>query len=142
MTTTATTEIPTKSSVSARDIQSLIRKSLTEARGDIGRFNLLIAGLTGAGKSSLVNAIFEWQIAETGVGRPVTTTTTEYAHPHLPLSVLDTRGIETGENRQELVDRLVKEVTRRQGLPVKDQVHVAWYCVRAADRRLEDGRKQ
>jgi uncharacterized protein (DUF697 family)/GTPase SAR1 family protein len=139
---TAVLEAPgTRTTLTAADIAGLIRQSLAEARGDIGRFNLLIAGKTGAGKSSLINAIFGWEIAATGTGRPVTTTTTEYEHPNLPLTVLDTRGIETGENRKDLVDRLVTEITRRQKRKVRDQVHVAWYCVRASDHRLEAGQE-
>ena len=44
----------------------------------IGRFNLAVFGKTGAGKSSLVNAVFGDTVAETGIGKPVTTGTTYY----------------------------------------------------------------
>lgn len=118
---------------------SSIRDRLEEARGDLGRFNLLVVGNTGAGKSTLINAIFGWDIARTGNGLPVTRGTTEYAHPHLPLSIFDTRGIEVGEDRKDITDRLVGEIQRRRHLPVEEQVHVVWYAVRWSDRRLEDG---
>jgi uncharacterized protein (DUF697 family) len=75
----------------------------------------------------------------TGTGRPITRGTTEYAHPNLPLTILDTRGIEVGEDRRTITERLVGEINRRRPLAIEEQIHVAWYCVRWSDRRLEDG---
>jgi uncharacterized protein (DUF697 family)/GTP-binding protein EngB required for normal cell division len=123
------------------EVLELVRASLADARRDLGRFNLLIVGNTGAGKSTLINAMFGWQIAKTGIGRPVTDTTREYEHLSLPLTVLDTRGCEMGEDTQQLTARLVAEIERRQDLPVEQQIHVAWYCIRANDRRLDPGQE-
>lgn len=123
-------------------LMSSIRDRLDEALGDLGRFNLLVVGNTGAGKSTLINSIFGWQIARTGNGRPVTQGTTAYAHPHLPLTIFDTRGIEIGEERTAITERLVGEIKRRRPLPVEEQIHTAWYAVRWSDRRIEDGQIQ
>ena len=38
----------------------------------MGRFNLVIFGKTGVGKSTLINAIFGEEVARTGIGEPVT----------------------------------------------------------------------
>ena len=40
--------------------------------------NIIIAGITGAGKSTLINAVFGKDFAETGKGRPVTQEIREY----------------------------------------------------------------
>lgn len=42
-----------------------------EAAGKIGQFNLAIFGKTGAGKSTLINAIFGEAVAKTGGMSPV-----------------------------------------------------------------------
>jgi len=121
------------------DIMQAIREAVDEATADLGRFNLLAIGNTGAGKSSLINAVFGWKIAETGIGRPVTDGTKSYEHPHHPITFFDTRGIEIGEGKAVIVERLVGEIKSRQMRPIEDQIHVAWYCLRWSDRRLEDG---
>ena len=40
-----------------------------------GRVNILVAGKTGVGKSTLINAVFRGELARTGAGKPVTSTT-------------------------------------------------------------------
>ena len=35
--------------------------------------NIIVAGKTGVGKSTLINAVFKDKLAETGMGKPVTT---------------------------------------------------------------------
>lgn len=124
------------------DLFSSLFAAVGDAMRDLGHFNLLAVGNTGAGKSSLINAIFGWDVAETGIGRPVTTGTTEYDHPNMPITLFDTRGIEIGEAGDDVVGRLVGEIERRRSLPVEDQIHVAWYCVHSALRRLESGQEK
>ena len=53
-------------------LEALFGKELAEAYASLGCFNLAIFGKTWAGKSTLLNAIFGAEVAETGVGRPVT----------------------------------------------------------------------
>jgi len=104
----------------------------------IGRFNLAIFGKTGVGKSTLINAIFGEDIAETGIGEPVTRDSHLYMHHSGHFGVLDTRGLEIGQDNQLILDDLSAYVRQMRRLELKDQVHVAWYCVRASDRRFEE----
>ncbi|MBQ6543866.1 MAG: 50S ribosome-binding GTPase, partial [Clostridia bacterium] len=39
---------------------------------NMNRLNIVVAGKTGVGKSTLINSIFRENLAETGMGKPVT----------------------------------------------------------------------
>lgn len=106
---------------------------------ELGRFNLAVFGKTGVGKSTLLNAVFGEQVADTGIGAPVTRTAQLHIDPiggHL--GILDTRGLEVGRNSKELVRELDSLMRATRSRPVGEQLHVAWYCVRGLDRRFED----
>jgi uncharacterized protein (DUF697 family)/predicted GTPase len=105
----------------------------------LGRFNLAVFGKTGAGKSSLVNAMFGCTVAQTGIGKPVTLGTTYYQHPSGVFGMFDCVGFETGESGDDILRNLKKEIELTRSLPLEDQMHVAWYVVRWSDRRFEDG---
>lgn len=104
----------------------------------LGRFNLAIFGKTGVGKSTLVNAIFGAEVAETGIGEPVTREEHLYLHQSGTLGILDTRGVEIGVDDATILAELGEHVARMRARPLAEQLHVAWYCVRAGDRRFED----
>ncbi len=104
----------------------------------IGRFNLAIFGKTGVGKSTLINAIFGEDLAETGIGEPVTRDSHLYMHHSGHFGVLDTRGLEIGQDNEVILDDLKSYVRKMRRLDLSEQVHVAWYCVRASDRRFEE----
>jgi uncharacterized protein (DUF697 family)/GTP-binding protein EngB required for normal cell division len=104
----------------------------------IGRFNLAIFGKTGVGKSTLINAMFGEEVAETGIGAPITQGSHLYLHVSGHFGVLDTRGLEIGKDSATILQELQQYVQEMRKKPLADQIHVVWYCVRAADRRFED----
>jgi uncharacterized protein (DUF697 family)/GTP-binding protein EngB required for normal cell division len=112
-------------------------KAWKDKADEIGRFNLAIFGKTGVGKSTLVNAIFGAEIAATGIGEPVTRAEHLYLHQSGTLGVLDTRGLEVGRDNATLIAELRDYLHGMRRKPLADQLHVAWYCVRAGDRRFE-----
>jgi uncharacterized protein (DUF697 family)/GTP-binding protein EngB required for normal cell division len=112
-------------------------KAWKDKAEEIGRFNLAIFGKTGVGKSTLVNAIFGAEIAKTGIGEPVTRAEHLYLHQSGSLGVLDTRGLEVGRDNATLIAELRDYLHGMRRKPLADQLHVAWYCVRAGDRRFE-----
>ncbi len=122
------------------------REQFTRAYRDqaekYGRFNLIILGKTGVGKSTLVNAIFGEEVASTGIGQPVTQEAHLYVHSTDFLGVYDTRGLEIGVDTDKLVSELTDYVTAMRNRPIAEQLHVAWYCVRFGDRRFEDTEAQ
>jgi uncharacterized protein (DUF697 family)/predicted GTPase len=116
-----------------------VRKQVEEAFRKRGRVNIVIAGRSGVGKSTLINAVFHGRIAETGQGRPVTQEAREYIKDGIPVSILDTRGLEMAGYRESLkeLETLVRD--RSGDADVMRQLHVAWLCLSEDSRRVEDG---
>lgn len=104
----------------------------------LGRFNLAVFGKTGVGKSTLINAIFGEEVARTGIGEPVTRGSHLYLDKRGRLGLIDTEGLEVGRDDKQLIGDLRKLIRTTRRLPLAEQVHVAWYCVRPMDRRFED----
>ena len=115
-----------------------LRQKLDEALVRLGRVNILIVGKTGVGKSTLVNAVFRGNLAETGDGRPVTRTTREIRKEGIPLSVFDTRGLEIGEYQSTLQELEKFLLERRRSEDPNQHIHIAWICVMEESRRVED----
>ena len=91
------------------------QRRFDEERAKLGRFNVLICGKTGVGKSTLINAIFGKEVAATGNGVPVTLATEYFTHERLPLGVFDSQGFETGQSGDEILRRLRGEMSKGGG---------------------------
>ena len=104
----------------------------------LGRFNLAIFGKTGVGKSTLINAIFGEEVARTGIGEPVTRGSHLYLDKVGHLGIVDTQGLEVGKDNKQILSDLHKAMTQMRQMPLSEQIHVAWYCVRGMDRRFEE----
>ena len=125
----------------AVDVPSVVKgfeEAYAQALKDLGKFNLAIFGRTGAGKSTLINAMFGADVAATGTGRPVTLKTEYYEHPSGHFGVYDSEGIEIGQEGSQILDKFRQMIRDRRGRPVEEQIHVVWYCVQASDERVED----
>lgn len=103
----------------------------------VGRFNLGVFGKTGVGKSTLINAVFGEEVARTGIGAPVTDGSHLYLDARGSLGLIDTRGLEIGRDDARIGKELTSWITKQRKQPLHEQMHAAWYCVRAMDRRFE-----
>lgn len=119
------------------DVAAAVKKALEEALRERGHVNVLVAGRTGVGKSTLVNSVFQGQLATTGQGRPVTTNTRAITKEGIPLTIFDTRGLELGDFSGTLgaLKRFVSD--RRKDGDAREHVHVAWVCIAEDLRRVE-----
>ncbi len=104
----------------------------------IGKVNIVVVGKTGVGKSTLINAVFQGELAKTGVGRPVTQHTQEISKPGLPVYIFDTKGLEVAgysATAQEIV-RLVG--SRAKNPDPLEHIHLAWVCIPESTKRVEE----
>jgi hypothetical protein len=103
-------------------------EKLQQARKDIGRFNIIVAGRTGVGKTTLIGAVFGRDVGNTMMGRPRTRGRIWY--PENPdeadiLRLCDTEGLEMDRYR-ETIEGLKREVATRNGSHDPfDHIHVA-----------------
>ena len=102
------------------------------------KFNILIAGATGVGKSSLINAFFGKEIAKAGVGEPVTQRLEKFEVKDKGLVLWDTKGIEA-KNYQGTIRQLDSELETefKMAKNVGDVPHLAWLCIDLSGARIE-----
>ena len=112
-------------------------KEFNNAAESMGHVNILIAGKTGVGKSTLINAVFQDDFAETGEGRPVTQHSKEYTKEGFPVSIIDTKGFEL-EDYNVILKELQDEIGKRKTGEPSTHIHIAWYCVNNYSRRFEE----
>ncbi|MCR4922571.1 MAG: GTP-binding DUF697 domain-containing protein [Lachnospiraceae bacterium] len=114
-------------------------KAIGERIKNLNNLNIIVAGKTGVGKSTLINAVFRDELAKTGIGKPVTDHMREISKKDIPLTIFDTRGFELGKEVQKQVrDEVVQKI--KDGFMTKDinkAIHCIWYCINTASNRVE-----
>ncbi|MGH3794675.1 MAG: YcjF family protein [Pseudonocardiaceae bacterium] len=118
------------------NLEAFFREGLSQALRGKSRLNIMLAGRVGVGKSTLVNAIFDEPIAQTGVGPSITKSVHRYTRRNIPISVYDTPGIELGVEPDLIAKTYLTEIKRQIG-DDDTRVHFCLYCVRARDERFE-----
>ncbi|WP_336923973.1 GTPase family protein [Aquipuribacter sp. SD81] len=118
------------------------RAAFASEAASLGRITILVLGRTGVGKSTLVNAVFGESLAETGIGRPVTRASHLYTREGVAVGVVDTKGLELGSDTETLVTELRDLVAHSRTRPEEERIHVAWFCVQAADLRVQDSERE
>lgn len=113
--------------------------AIAEKIKNLNMLNIIVAGKTGVGKSTLVNAVFREKLAQTGMGKPVTDHMRKITKKGVPISIYDTRGFELGKEVQTQVKHEVID-TISKGLATQDinkAIHCIWYCINTASNRVE-----
>ena len=103
------------------------------------RFNVLIVGKTGVGKSTFINYLYGDEVRETGTGAPITDgfEATQFNLNGFPVNVFDSKGLEAGEADEWFKD-LERELKRRDiSSEIEDWFHTAFYCFDAGGHRVE-----
>lgn len=101
--------------------------------------NIMIAGKTGVGKSTLINAIFREKLVETGTGKPVTQHLQRISKDSVPVTLFDTKGLELTElAREEVRNEISNEIEKREkSKDINEHIHLMWYCISYESYRIE-----
>lgn len=124
------------------DVEKIAQETINaiaEKIKNLNTLNIIVAGKTGVGKSTLINSVFKEKFADTGMGKPVTSHMREITKKGVPLAIYDTRGFELGKEVQTEVKQEVMD-TISKGLATQDinkAIHCIWYCINTASNRIE-----
>lgn len=120
----------------AQECMDLINEKIRNLK----KLNILVMGKTGVGKSTLINSIFRGNLAETGLGRPITSEIRKIEKKDFPLAIYDTPGFELSDRQQNKVKdeimNLILEGYRSDN--VNDAIHCIWYCINVGSNRTFD----
>ena len=106
------------------------------------KVNIIVAGKTGVGKSSLINYIFGKEVAKVGNGEPVTQEIQEYNLENDNITLFDTKGIEA-KDYEETLQNIRKYLELKQSSPDEnDDIHIAWLCISERGDRVEEADKE
>lgn len=95
-------------------------KVIQEKVENLATLNIIVAGKTGVGK---INSVFRENLAEVGMGRPVTDHMRRISWKDFPLVVYDTKGFELGADVQDEVKNEVLK-TIKNGLEANDTLRL------------------
>lgn len=118
-------------------VEEILHKTKEEV-ANMHPINILLAGKTGVGKSTLINNVFRERLAATGVGKPVTQHLRRISKEHIPIVLYDTKGLELKEETQKKVKKEIFDtIKNKKELGIKEAIHVAYYCINANSSRIE-----
>ncbi|STO09536.1 YcjF family protein [Exiguobacterium aurantiacum] len=114
-----------------------LKEELDRLRGQVKKPNILIAGATGSGKSSVVNHVFGRDLTKVAAGEPVTRGIHQFMSDDVAIVLYDSEGYEIGSARQEAyADEVIGFVERAQSKGAAEQIHLVWYAINASMKRV------
>lgn len=114
-----------------------LKEELDRLRGKVKKPNILIAGATGSGKSSVVNHVFGRDLTKVAAGEPVTRGIHEFKSEDVAIVLYDSEGYEIGSARQEAyADEVIGFVERAGAKGAAEQMHLVWYAINASMKRV------
>lgn len=125
----------------AASASTKIYEELKKINKELKPLNIMVLGKTGSGKSTLINSMFMQDLADTGIGKPVTDKIRRYEKKDVPLVLYDSPGFElAGENSSEQLYKQVCSLIKKGLNPknAKNAIHCIWYVVGVPTNRFEN----
>ncbi|WP_162510681.1 GTPase [Treponema endosymbiont of Eucomonympha sp.] len=125
-------------------VNSLLEKRnfderVEKEREKMANLNIINIGKTGVGKSTIINAVFCKDLAKTGIGKPVTQHCHAYSIPDSPITIYDSKGIETGKDNTAILGEIYDKIKNQNSSPnTNGYIHICWYCVLDDGNRLDE----
>lgn len=124
-----------------KEVADKILDAIKKEYSNLSKLNVMVLGKTGVGKSTLINNMFNEKMAETGIGKPITTKMRKIEKKDFPLAIYDTPGLELGgdNSMKILIEEVMAEIDRgvKSG-DINQMIHCIWYCVATPSHRFED----
>lgn len=115
---------------------SRLEASFAEIRKNTRKPNVLLTGMTGAGKSSIINQVFGTSAVKTGTGTPITQHFERIELPNRPVVLYDAKGLEHGHH-DEYISNMRSFFEKQIGMEQQDSIHVIWYVINSANSRIQ-----
>ncbi|MCQ2378212.1 MAG: hypothetical protein MJ016_03245 [Victivallaceae bacterium] len=122
------------------DFKSEFERKFNEAAASCKRPNVLVAGYTGCGKTSLIRTVLGDAVVSAekiDASRPCRIDFDCYENDSVRL--WDSRGLELGEKENEFKDKMREFVSDCQNDPdVDEHIHLVWYLIQGNGARVTD----
>ena len=127
------------------NLEEQLKEQLQNYLENLPSPNIAIIGLTGVGKSSLINGTFGLKIAGAGAGLPKTK---EYKKYPLELDeknqlfqkqilyLYDSPGYEPGCEQEDFVEKTIDFLKEKNQPGKEEPIHIVWYLISASAARL------
>lgn len=103
------------------------------------KINIMLCGISGSGKSYLINHLFRYNFTKSNIGKPVTKDVQNFTKEGSPLTTFDVPGFEHDSKKLKNSYNLIfSTIKKHKTVNVSNSIHCIFYCVSCENKRFED----